>query len=72
MYKTTWYCRWCGAITERQRTERDGFCPGGKCKQAHYRARKKYKPNVTIENTGQRSRSPNSNAKRPRKRGMIK
>lgn len=72
MYKTTWYCRWCGAITPKGRSERDGFCPGGKCKQAWWRANKKYRANVTPLKDQKSPRCSNGNAKRPRKRGMIK
>jgi len=67
-----WYCRWCGAVTERQRSERDGFCIGGKCKQAHFRAYKKYKANVTLKAGRRKHRGCKSNAKGARKRGMIK
>jgi hypothetical protein len=69
MYKSRWYCRWCGNITGQLKTERDGFCNNnGKCKQAWWRAYKKYKANVT-ENPGQLSaRGTKSNAKRTKKK----
>ena len=42
IYKTTWYCRWDGkSYRPKQETDRDGFCSPA-CKQAHYRAYKKY------------------------------
>lgn len=42
MYKTNWFCRWCGnEYRPDQETERDGFC-SGKCKQALHRAYKAY------------------------------
>ncbi|GAI71348.1 unnamed protein product [marine sediment metagenome] len=47
------HCRWCGEPYRASRPiGRDGFCTG-KCKQAHYRAYKKY---VTAK-TGQQKRS---------------
>jgi hypothetical protein len=72
MYKTHWYCRWCGKKTAAQRSERDGFCPGGKCKQAWWRAFKKYINRVTKSRDRQVAAVAKSNAKRPRMRGMIK
>jgi rubredoxin len=36
------HCRWCGALYKAAvPVDRDGFC-ASKCKQAHYRAYKKY------------------------------
>ena len=46
------YCRWCGnTYITYKRTDRDGFCNdnNGKCKQAHYRAFKKYNESVTAK-----------------------
>lgn len=44
-YAHAWYdkhCRWCQkAYHAHKPVDRDGFCCG-KCKQAHYRAYKKY------------------------------
>lgn len=46
MYKYVWYCRWDGKIYKPlQETDRDGFCSNA-CKQALYRAHKKY---VTLQ-----------------------
>lgn len=46
MYKNIWYCRWDGKTYKPlKETDRDGFCCSA-CKQALYRARKKY---VTTE-----------------------
>lgn len=46
MYKYVWYCRWDGKTYKPlQETDRDGFCCTA-CKQAHYRALKKY---VTLQ-----------------------
>jgi len=73
MYKSVWYCRWCGSRTDRQKSERDGFCKnGGKCKQAWWRAFCKYKNRVTKSRDRQTAAVAKSNAKRPRKWGMIK
>lgn len=42
MYKSTWYCRWCGnEYRPDKESERDGFC-SDKCKQALHRAYKAY------------------------------
>lgn len=42
MYKHVWYCRWDGKTYRPLReTDRDGFCCSA-CKQALYRAHKKY------------------------------
>ena len=42
IYKRIWYCRWDGkSYRPKQETDRDGFCSPA-CKQAHYRAYKKY------------------------------
>jgi hypothetical protein len=46
--KLNWFCRWCGSKYWPQfGGERDGFCPGGRCKQAWWRAIKKYRRRVT-------------------------
>jgi len=42
IYKSTWFCRWCGNTYKPLKdTDRDGFCSPA-CKQAHHRAYKKY------------------------------
>ena len=42
LYKTKWFCRWCGnPYTPQQQTERHGFCSTAH-KQAHHRAYKSY------------------------------
>lgn len=42
MTKTIKYCRWCGrSYTAAKPTDKDGFHSAA-CKQAHYRAYKKY------------------------------
>lgn len=42
IYKSVWYCRWCGNTYRPQKdTDRDGFCCPA-CKQAHHRAYKLY------------------------------
>ena len=42
IYKSQWYCRWCGLIYKPLKdTDRDGFCSRA-CKQALHRAYKKY------------------------------
>lgn len=42
IYKSTWYCRWCGRTYKPLKdTDRDGFCRPA-CKQALYRAYKLY------------------------------
>jgi len=41
-WKVQKYCRWCGkGYKGTKPNDRDGFCCA-KCKQAHYRAYKKY------------------------------
>lgn len=46
MFKSHFYCRWCGVkYCEGKRTERDGFCCAAH-KQAHHRAYKKYVTSV--------------------------
>jgi len=53
MYKSYWFCRWCGVMyNPEKQTERDGFCTDA-CKQAHYRAYRKY---VTLRKAVQRIR----------------
>lgn len=69
MYKSNWYCRWCGSHTSSQRSERDGFCDNkGKCKQAWWRAYKKYRANVTIAGDRKIARAPKRNAKKQGKK----
>ena len=42
VYKSIWYCRWCGKNYKPIKdTDRDGFCCPA-CKQAHHRAYKLY------------------------------
>ena len=42
MWKSEWYCRWCGeTYRPKKRTDRDGFCSTAH-KQAHHRAYNKY------------------------------
>jgi len=42
IYKQTWWCRWCGSTYKPlKQTDRDGFCPGGKCRMALHRAYRK-------------------------------
>ena len=68
MYKYIWYCRWCGATTPNGKTERDGFCPGGKCKQAHHRAFKKYRQGVIRALERRSTAGKSSNAKQGKKK----
>ena len=42
IFKSTWYCRWCGKVYKPLKdTDRDGFCCPA-CKMALHRAIKKY------------------------------
>jgi len=42
IYKSQWFCRWCGLTYKPLKdTDRDGFCSPA-CKQALHRALKKY------------------------------
>ena len=57
-------CHWCGK-NFRSKNPKAKYCPGGKCKQAHYRAYKKY---VTAH---VRTCSTNRNADKKRKKKKL-
>lgn len=69
MYKSKWYCRWCSKPTNRQKSERDGFCDNnGKCKQAWWRAFHAYLARVTKAPRSRNAAGGKSNARlKPKK-----
>jgi hypothetical protein len=71
IFKTKWWCRWCGKQYKPvKEVDRDGFCPCGKCKQAHYRALKRYNEALRSKkdhSSAESDRKSKSNAKRGKK-----
>lgn len=66
MYKSHWFCRWCGKLyLSLEHTPRDGFCCKAH-KQALYRAYKKYVTNLPGKATG--SLGPKVTHKKKKKR----
>jgi len=68
MYGYFKYCRWCGnRYKAKKASEKPGFCTNV-CKQAHYRAYKKYVTHKRDRNSNEVVAGRMSNAKKPKKK----
>ena len=67
-YKVTRYCRWCGKAYEPKKDiGKDGFCCNA-CRQAHFRAYKKYVTQKAIAGDIARRSSVTRQKKRKKKK----